>query len=159
MVIEKIQSALSKVDESIVYSNYPGFDIFENLEVISLILDEAVDRSRFLLVREEFLSKILSESSELSLREHFKSNNLDPEIMTEKQKMRELLKALPELNLAEEGEQTISGKEDLCFQFQSPPLHTSTPLDSGSDATLYFSLPPKPPRTLRRLLFAWQFEL
>ena len=49
MVIEKIQSALSKVDESIVYSNYPGFDIFENLEVISLILDEAVDRSRFLL--------------------------------------------------------------------------------------------------------------
>jgi len=103
-------------------------------------------------VREEFLSKILSESSELSLREHFKSNNLDPEIMTEKQKMRELLKALPELNLAEEGEQTISGKEDLCFQFQSPPLHTSTPLDSGSDATLYSSPPPKPPRTLRRLL-------
>jgi len=152
MVIEKIESALSKIDESIVYSNYPGFDVFESLEDISSILDEAAGRSRYLLVREDFLAKILSESSELSLREHFKNNNLDPEIMSEKQKMRELLKALPELSLSVEVEQTISGKEDLCFQFQSAPLHTSTPLDSGSDATLYSSPPPKPPRTLRKLL-------
>ena len=49
MVIEKIESALSKIDESIVYSNYPGFDIFESLEDISLILDEAAGRSRYLL--------------------------------------------------------------------------------------------------------------
>lgn len=49
MVIEKIESALSKIDESIVYSNYPGFDIFESLEDISSILDEAAGRSRYLL--------------------------------------------------------------------------------------------------------------
>ncbi len=49
MVTEKIESALSKINETIVYSNYPGFDIFESLEDIALILDEAIDRSRFLL--------------------------------------------------------------------------------------------------------------
>jgi len=151
MVTEKIESALSKINETIVYSNYPGFDIFESLEDIALILDEAIDRSRFLLVREDFLAKILSASSELSLRQHFKIKNLDPEIMSDKQKMCELLKALPELNLTADVEQTTSGKDDLSFQLQSPPLHTSTPMDSGSDATLYSSPPPKPPRTLKKL--------
>ncbi|CAG5094503.1 Oidioi.mRNA.OKI2018_I69.XSR.g13617.t1.cds [Oikopleura dioica] len=146
-VIQKLESALNKINESIVYSNYPGYDVNRTLDDIAAILDEAMKRSKFLIVRENSLASILSKESEFILRQYFKQNCLDLETMSEKEKMEQLLKALPELTLSEK----IARKSDFCVSMKSLPLQSSTPFDSESELNST-TPPPKPPRTLRKML-------